>query len=490
MVKLNKLLGQIHDEITVAKMWGINPRTENWIKKAYQRSHYKINFDLYRQYYLRKLKKMQPPKPKIKSKKTISSTPKQKRKSPSNDGFNQLLEEGFNWEAKLKLMKLNIDLSLRRDIFDFIFSHFQSKDIKNPRDFKKIFNLLIEKFGKKTCDEKTFQKIFLLAYKAYKTHLQNESIPSLLTDSQLKEWDKTLVIPHPIKRGQIQDSTEYALRIIRSIQLTRLLTKEQEQMYSRMVLYGKTEEERARGREKLITANLRLIISIAKKYNNKGIPLPDLIDEGLIGLNKAIDKFQPEKGFKFATYATWWIRQAVTRIISDKGRVVRIPVHLIEQISKASKEERNLALRGGSEPTQRNLKTKVKDKYRINLLKLTEIKKTSSEPIYFDKVIGDNNDSKFGDFLADETLQRPDQHVADEMQNKLIDEMFEKVLTDEERDVIMRYYGFGQYERNGNLTNIAKQLDSKPEIIKGLYASAMEKLRRSKLGKNLGVKID
>ena len=159
MVELNKLLGQIHDEITVAKRWGINPGAENWIKKAYQRSHYKISFDLYRKYYLKKLKRMQPPKPKVKRKKVISPTPKQKRKSQSKkDGFTQVLEEGFNWETKLKQMKLNIDLPLRRDIFDFIFSHFQSKDIKNPRDFKKIFNLLIEKFGKKNLWWKNLSK--------------------------------------------------------------------------------------------------------------------------------------------------------------------------------------------------------------------------------------------------------------------------------------------------------------------------------------------
>ena len=394
-----------------------------------------------------------------------------------------------DYEIKLAFLKLDIDLPLRRAIYDFSLEHFFSGDIKKPRDFEKIKKIYFEKFKRPAEDEKIFRKIYYHAYKAYNAYIKGQAKPKLLSNEELKQLERTIVLPKQSNRGQIKDSMQYVLDNIRSIQRTKLLTKEQEQFYARMVTEGKTKEEKMKGRKKLIDSNLRLVISTAKKYSRKGIPIEDLIDEGVIGLNKAIDKFEPNKGFKFGTYATWWVRQAITRAISDNGRIVRIPVHIIEQIGKASKEERNLSLRKGREPDQKTLSDKVREKHKINLSKLNELKRTSSDPIFFDKAIADHNESKFVDFLADETLQSPDEYVKEKIQNKLIEESFE-TLNEEEKQVIFRYFGFHGYRKTQKFSDIAKAIGKKPDQVKEIYSTSLKKIEKSEFGRSLRMKLD
>jgi RNA polymerase primary sigma factor len=240
-------------------------------------------------------------------------------------------------------------------------------------------------------------------------------------------------------------------------------------MLNRDIMTGETKARRAK--KEMVEANLRLVISIAKKYTNRGLQFLDLIQEGNIGLMKAVDKFEYRRGYKFSTYATWWIRQAITRSIADQARTIRIPVHMIETINKINRASREILQKTGLEPSPEELSEKLsmpEDKVR-------KVLKIAKEPISLETPVGDDEDSHLGDFVEDTAMISPvDAATAEGLREAMVDIL--STLTAREAKVLRMRFGIGM-NTDHTLEEVGKQFDVTRERIRQIEAKALRKLR-------------
>ncbi|MDT2467828.1 RNA polymerase sigma factor RpoD [Enterococcus avium] len=261
---------------------------------------------------------------------------------------------------------------------------------------------------------------------------------------------------------------------LKEIGRVSLLTAEEEVELALLIEQGDQE-----AKQRLAEANLRLVVSIAKRYVGRGMQFLDLIQEGNMGLMKAVEKFDYRKGFKFSTYATWWIRQAITRAIADQARTIRIPVHMVETINKLIRVQRQLLQDLGREPTPEEIGAEMD----LPTEKVREILKIAQEPVSLETPIGEEDDSHLGDFIEDQEATSPAEHAVSEMLKEQLEDVLD-TLTDREENVLRLRFGLDD-GRTRTLEEVGRVFGVTRERIRQIEAKALRKLRHPSRSKQL-----
>ena len=296
-------------------------------------------------------------------------------------------------------------------------------------------------------------------------------------NSEKKEVEKISAAPSHEGAVAIDDPVKMYLKEIGSM---RLLDSDEEIVLAKKVEKGSlpdaTDEDKKKAddaKKELADRNLRLVVSIAKKYLGRGLQFLDLIQEGNLGLLKAVDKFDYTKGYKFSTYATWWIRQAITRAIADQARTIRVPVHMVETINKLNRISRQLLQEKGREATNEELAEAM----GISVEKIREVKKIAQDPISLETPIGEKEDSHLGDFIEDHETVAPDDAAGSILLREQIEELLQS-LTDRERQVLELRFGLKD-GKTRTLEEVGKYFDVTRERIRQIEGKALVKLKKS-----------
>jgi RNA polymerase primary sigma factor len=266
-----------------------------------------------------------------------------------------------------------------------------------------------------------------------------------------------------LKPDMTTDSLQLFLKDIGKV---RLLTAAEEVELAKRIERGDHV-----AKQQMIEANLRLVVSIAKRYRNQGLPFLDLIQEGTIGLVRAVEKFDYRRGFKFSTYATWWIRQAVARALADKARTIRIPVHVVEKLNKIMRCERKLRAEFGREPTADEIAREIE----LTPIEVEQIRRSAQTPVSLEKPVGDEDESEFGQFLTDETNPLPDEAADTVMRREILLRILSKLAPRERRVLELRYGLDGKHPRT--LDEVGRTFNVTRERIRQIENQGLKKLR-------------
>jgi RNA polymerase primary sigma factor len=266
-----------------------------------------------------------------------------------------------------------------------------------------------------------------------------------------------------LKPDMTTDSLQLFLKDIGKV---RLLTAQEEVDLAKRIERGDLD-----AKQKMVESNLRLVVSIAKNYRNQGLPFLDLIQEGTLGLVRAAEKFDYRKGFKFSTYATWWIRQAIARALADKARTIRIPVHVVEKLNKIGRAERKLVTELGREPTPEE----IAEHTGIEPEEVESIKRSAQAPVSLEKPVGDEEESEFGQFIADERAESPYERAAEILTKEALREALENLSYRERRVLELRYGLGGEHPRT--LDEVGRTFNVTRERIRQIENQSLKKLQ-------------
>ena len=311
----------------------------------------------------------------------------------------------------------------------------------------------------------------LLAGMGIEIALESEEDEDLILEEQEDEAsDEELAAAESIRENDTGSVTDPIHMYLKEIGQVPLLTSDQEIELAKRVEQGDEDAKR-----QLEEANLRLVVSIAKHYTGHGMSLMDLIQEGSLGLIRAVEKYDYKKGFRFSTYATWWIRQSITRAIADQGRTIRIPVHMVENINKVNRSARDLVQKLGRDPTPEELAKET----HMSVDRIREIQRIAREPVSMETPVGDEEDSSLGDYIRDDTSPHPADEAARTMLREQIREILSD-LTEREQQVLRLRYGLDD-NHSRTLEEVGKQLNVTRERIRQIEAKALRKLKRKNI---------
>jgi RNA polymerase primary sigma factor len=289
---------------------------------------------------------------------------------------------------------------------------------------------------------------------------QRENADAQRTDGKRKRRKSPAL---DLKADMTTDSLQLFLKDIGKV---RLLTAQEEVDLAKRIERGDLD-----AKQKMVESNLRLVVSIAKNYRNQGLPFLDLIQEGTLGLVRAAEKFDYRKGFKFSTYATWWIRQAIARALADKARTIRIPVHVVEKLNKIGRAERKLVTELGREPTP----DEIAEVTGIDPEEVDQIKRSAQAPVSLEKPVGDEEESEFGQFIADEKAESPFDRAADLLTQEALREALENLSYRERRVLELRYGLGGEHPRT--LDEVGRTFNVTRERIRQIENQSLKKLQ-------------
>ena len=293
--------------------------------------------------------------------------------------------------------------------------------------------------------------------------IEDEGLPA--------DLDEPEALPEDVENAKLDDPVRMYLKEIGRI---KLLTPEEEQEIAKKMAEGDED-----ARKRMSEANLRLVVSIAKRYVGRGMQLLDLIQEGNLGLMKAVEKFDYTKGYKFSTYATWWIRQSITRAIADQARTIRIPVHMVETINRVLRTSHSMVQKLGREPTTKE----IADELHIEESKVEEVLKIAQEPVSLETPIGEEEDSHLGDFIQDDEASQPSEEASYTLLREQLEEVLSTLTTREEQVLRMR---FGLTDgKPHTLEEVGKEFDVTRERIRQIESKALRKLRHPSRSKKL-----
>lgn len=396
----------------------------------------------------------------------------------SNLSFNDDLSNTFDHKLILESAgKNNVLLKTPNDLLDSIIHQAKSKKGKNIV-YQSEIEIAFQHFSL-TDDE--MQEIFqtlddngIEIKENENLELDAKYIQKLKENYGITDSDK-----YTSKIGSQNDYVDDAVKaFLGTLGDSKMLNNSEELELGKLLIEG-DQEQKEYAINQFFTSNLRLVISIAKKYLNRGLELEDLIQEGSQGLLKAISKYDYNLKNKFSTYATWWIRQAITRAIADQARIIRIPVHMVETINKLIKFERKLVQELGRDPTIEELCEEMGGaKAGLTPKKISYIKKINIDPVSLDKPIGHDEESQFVDFVQDHDVMSPEEHSENELLLEQIDEIFSKVLSEKEEMIIRMRFGLPPYKKAMTLEEIGNECDFTRERARQIESKAVRKLKQ------------